>query len=175
MKTRWCLPLLLFAAVRLWAGPEMEFVGVLAAGGETKVFLTDKTTGQSRWVKVGLEFGGFVVSAYEAATEVVVLTQGAQQFRVPLKTAKTHAGAVEPSPEIKKAILNNLRMLSAASDQYYLENGVTRTTYDALVGPTKYIKQINVADGEDYRSVELAQGKKLIVTTAGGYTTTYAP
>lgn len=34
---------------------------------------------------------------------------------------------------------------SAVVDQYYLEHGVTTATYDDLVGPDKYIKQIRPA------------------------------
>jgi hypothetical protein len=51
-----------------------------------------------------------------------------------------------------KAVLCNLRQLSAAADQYFLENNVTVVkNYEDLVGATQYIKQINVINGEDYR------------------------
>jgi hypothetical protein len=176
MKARWCLSLLMLAAVRLWAEPEIEFSGVLAAGSETKVALKDKVSGESRWVKLGQAFEGFVVSAYEAATEVVVLTKDGQKFRLPLKTAKIKSGvAIEPTPEIKKAILNNLRQLAAAADQFYLENGKNQTTLGELVGQTKYVRELVVADGENYGQIVFAQGKPLTVTTVGGYTMSYDP
>jgi hypothetical protein len=177
MKTRWCFLMLLLATARLSAGPEIEFSGVLAAGSETKVSLMDKATGASRWVKLGQEFGGYVVSSYDAKAETVLLTKGAQQFRLQLKSSsKVKAGpAVEPTEEAKKAILNHLRMFAAASDQYYLENGVNHTTYDELVGPTKYIKSMEAVAGEDYRQLVFQQGKPLTVTTAGGFTMSYPP
>ena len=172
---RWLL-LLGLAATSLRADPAIEFTGVLAAGSETKVSLRDKPTGASRWVKLGQEFGGYVVAAYEASTEVVVLTKDGQKFRVKLKDSKVTAGSsADPSPEIKKAILNNLRQLAAAADQFYLENGKNQVTLDELVGETKYVKRLVIIDGEDYRQITFAQGKPLIVTTAGGFTTTYAP
>ena len=173
---RWLLFVVLMTA-GLSAQPAIEFTGVLAAGSETKVALVDKSTGASRWVKLGQEFAGYVVKNYEAGGEVVVLTKGGAQFRLTLKSSsKVKAGSsADPSPEIKRAILNNLRQLAAAADQYYLENGKSTTTLAEIVGPTKYVKQLNVVDGENYGQLIFAQGKPLVVTTAGGYTTTYNP
>lgn len=63
----------------------------------------------------------------------------------------------------EKAVLNNLRQLSAAADQYYLETGKTAATYDDLVGPTKYVRRINPVAGEDYRAIVFKSGAKLSV------------
>jgi type IV pilus assembly protein PilA len=43
----------------------------------------------------------------------------------------------------EKALLNNLRQLAAAADQYYLETGTSRATYDQLVGPDGYIRVLS--------------------------------
>ena len=50
----------------------------------------------------------------------------------------------------EKAIVNNLRQLSAAAQQYFLEFGVTQVDYDDLVGDGKYIKTIQKVAGETY-------------------------
>ncbi len=65
----------------------------------------------------------------------------------------------------EKAVMNNLRQLSAAADQYYLENGKDAATFDDLVGPqpTKYIKRIAPVDGEDYRKLTFKQGEPLVI------------
>lgn len=116
------------------------------------------------------------MNAYEAKTETVVLTKDGQQFRLKLKDSKVRGGAVvEPPPEVKRAILNNLRQLAAAADQFYLENGKSQVTLEELVGPTKYVKALNVVDGEDYRTIVFAQGKRMVVTTSGGFQMTYDP
>ena len=75
----------------------------------------------------------------------------------------------------EKAILNNLRQLAAAADQYYLENGVSSATYDDLVGARKYIKVINPVAGENYRALRFQQGSTLRVRTAAGRTVEYRP
>src|SRR6185436_17995104 len=49
-----------------------------------------------------------------------------------------------------KTVLSNARQLSAAADQYYLENGVSTVALTALVGSDKYVKQINTVAGETY-------------------------
>jgi len=53
-----------------------------------------------------------------------------------------------------KSILGNLRQLSAAEDQYALENpNRIFILHDELVGPSCYLKQINLVAGEDYRAM----------------------
>ena len=175
MKLHGYFLLLAFASAALAAEPAIEFSGVLGSGHDTKVSLTNKATGQSRWVAVGEHFEDYVVSAYDANAEAVVLTKDGQQFRLRIKSAKVKEGAVEPSPEIKKAILNNLRQLAAAADQYYLENGKNKATLDELVGETKYVRKLVPVDGEDYRQIEFAQGKALRVTTQSGFSMSYEP
>jgi type IV pilus assembly protein PilA len=72
-----------------------------------------------------------------------------------------------------KAVLNNLRQLSAAFDQYCLENGVTTATYDQLVGPTKYVRVVQPVAGENYRALRFVQGQPLQVRLADGRTIQY--
>jgi hypothetical protein len=166
---------LAFAPAMRAAEPAIEFVGVLGAGGELRIALA-KTGSPAEWVTIGREFAGYTVKSFEAKTDEVVLTRGAEQLRLRLKNAKVKQGvAAEPPPEMKRALLNNLRQLAAAADQYYLENGKTTTTLDELVGETKYVKRLVAIDGEDYRQLVFAQGKPLTVTTASGYTLSYAP
>ncbi len=50
----------------------------------------------------------------------------------------------------EKAIINNLRQLSGAAQQYFLENGVDTVAYTDLVGDGKYIKTIQTVAGETY-------------------------
>ncbi|HVS53711.1 MAG TPA: hypothetical protein VHD62_15250 [Opitutaceae bacterium] len=157
------------------AGAGIEFVGVLGGGSDVRVALA-KTDRPTEWVAVGKEFAGYVVSAFDAKTDEVVLTRNGETLRLHLKQGKVKAGtAAEPSPEVKRALLNNLRQLAAAADQFYLENGRTTATLDELVGETKYVRRLVPVDGEDYRQLVFAQGKALTLTTASGYTISYAP
>jgi type IV pilus assembly protein PilA len=74
-----------------------------------------------------------------------------------------------------KAVLNNVRQLSAAADQYYLENGVSTVAQVNLVGPTAYVKVLNTAAGETYPD-SFTQGVTITVNgVAGVRTVTYAP
>jgi hypothetical protein len=75
----------------------------------------------------------------------------------------------------EKAVMNNLRQLAAAADQYYLENGVSTTTYDNLVGPTKYVRRITPVVGENYRQLRFAQGQPLRLRMPNGKMIEYAP
>lgn len=70
----------------------------------------------------------------------------------------------------EKAVMNNLRQLSAAADQYYLEHGVQTVTYDALVGPesNKYIKRIVPVMGENYRQLRFRSGEPLRLRLPNG-------
>ncbi|MES2696305.1 MAG: hypothetical protein V4773_22730 [Verrucomicrobiota bacterium] len=170
------------AAVGRVLGAEtgFEFSGVLEGGKDVKVALTNKATGATQWVAVGGTIGGYAISSYDAKTDVLTLAKDGQTHRLSLKQGKVAAGSGganggKPPPEIERAIMNNLRQLSAASDQYYLENGKTSTTYDEIVGPTKYVKTLVVVAGENYRALEFKQGKLLVVKTANGEQVSYGP
>jgi len=74
-----------------------------------------------------------------------------------------------------KAVLNNARQLSAASDQYYLENGVSSVALTVLIGPTTYIKALNTVANESYPS-NYTQGVTITIgSVAGLRTITYSP
>ena len=74
-----------------------------------------------------------------------------------------------------KAVLCPVRMLAAAADQYYLENGVSIVAYPQLVGATNYIKSIQTVASETYPAY-YTRGITITVTgIAGVRTITYAP
>ena len=74
-----------------------------------------------------------------------------------------------------KAVLNNARQLSGASDQYYLENGVSSCMLSDLIGPTQYIKALNSVANETYPA-GFTQGTTITIgSVAGPRTITYAP
>jgi type IV pilus assembly protein PilA len=74
-----------------------------------------------------------------------------------------------------KAVLNNARQLSAASDQYYLENGVSSVILSDLIGPTSYIKALNSVANESYPT-GFSQGTTITISSvAGARTITYSP
>ena len=75
-----------------------------------------------------------------------------------------------------KAVTNNLRQLSAAADQYFLEYGVNSVTSSALVGSgsSQYIKALQTVANETY-PVNLTQGVELTASgVAGARTITYS-
>jgi len=74
-----------------------------------------------------------------------------------------------------KAVLNNARQLSAAADQYFLENGVSSVLSTELVGATNYVKAVNTVAGETYPG-GYTQGVTITISAiAGARTVTYAP
>jgi type IV pilus assembly protein PilA len=76
-----------------------------------------------------------------------------------------------------KAVTNNLRQLSAAADQYFLEFGFTTVQSSDLVGTdstTKYIKAIQTVAGETYEP-NLTQATPVSAAgVAGQRTITYS-
>jgi len=75
----------------------------------------------------------------------------------------------------EKIVLNNLRMLGAAADRFYLERGVENATYDDLVGPDKGIKQLVTVMGENYRQLRFRQGVPLRMRLPDGRVIQYPP
>ncbi len=75
-----------------------------------------------------------------------------------------------------KAVLNNLRQLGSAADQYFLEYGASQVTSTVLVGTasSQYIKQIQQVASETYPAT-ITQGGTLEATgVAGTRTVTYS-
>jgi type IV pilus assembly protein PilA len=74
-----------------------------------------------------------------------------------------------------KAVLNNARQLASAADQYFLENGVSSVAQASLVGPTNYVKSLNLVAAETYPA-GFTQGITITIDgVAGQRTITYAP
>ena len=74
-----------------------------------------------------------------------------------------------------KAVLNNARQLSAAADQYFLENGVSTASLNELIGPTLYVKALNSVANESYPA-GYTQGVTITIAgVASVRTITYAP
>ena len=80
-----------------------------------------------------------------------------------------------PRWEMQQSILNNLRQLSAARDQYRLENGRSPDAVAVLVGRTAYVKTMRTVGGEDYAGLSMQDGQQLTVTTPDGMSVTYDP
>ena len=73
-----------------------------------------------------------------------------------------------------KTVLNNVRQLGAAADQYFLENGVSTAALTSLVGSSAYVKALNTVANETYPDT-FTQGTAITVSgIAGARTVTYA-
>jgi len=64
----------------------------------------------------------------------------------------------------EKTILNNLRQLASAADQYFLEHGVTVVSSDSLVGTDGYIKAVDQVADETYTS-SIQSGSDIVATS----------
>jgi type IV pilus assembly protein PilA len=74
-----------------------------------------------------------------------------------------------------KTVLNNARQMSAAADQYFLENGVSYVLFINLVGSSNYVKALNTVANEWYPDW-YTQGITITVrNVAGTRTVTFAP
>ena len=74
-----------------------------------------------------------------------------------------------------KAVLNNARQLSAAADQYFLENGVSTVASTDLIGSSNYVKAVNTVAAETYPD-NFTQGVTITINgIAGVRTVTYSP
>ncbi len=72
-----------------------------------------------------------------------------------------------------KAVLNNMRQLGSAADQYFLENGTSTVDITSLVGANAYIKSLSTVASESYPA-NYTQGNAIIVSgIAGARTLTY--
>jgi len=69
-----------------------------------------------------------------------------------------------------KAVMNNIRLLAAAADQYYMEKGVGNVPFSALVGSSYYIKSFDMVANEIYPANYTA-GQPIYVSGIAGIRT----
>jgi type IV pilus assembly protein PilA len=74
-----------------------------------------------------------------------------------------------------KAVLNNARQLSAAADQYFLENGISTVSISELIGVSNYVKALQLVANESYPDVFTQALTVTITGVSGVRTITYAP
>lgn len=72
-----------------------------------------------------------------------------------------------------KAVLNNMRLLAAAADQYFTEKGTNTVLFTVLVGSTGYVKSFTVVAGETYPVNYTAAAPIIVSGIAGDRTLTY--
>jgi type IV pilus assembly protein PilA len=75
-----------------------------------------------------------------------------------------------------KAVTNNLRQISTAAQQYFLDKGVTTAGYTDLVGTgtDNYIRNVSPVAGESYSSLTVNQSDTQIsISNAAFGTVTY--
>ena len=73
-----------------------------------------------------------------------------------------------------KAVLNNMRLLSGAADQYFMESGRNNVRFTVLVGPTSYVKSFQTVAGETYPNSFTAATPIIVSGIAGQRTMSYA-
>jgi type IV pilus assembly protein PilA len=73
-----------------------------------------------------------------------------------------------------KAVLNNMRLLAAAADQYFTEQGTSTALFTSLVGSSAYVKSFTVVAGETYPANYTAAAPVIVSGVAGARTLTYS-
>ena len=88
--------------------------------------------------------------------------------------ASQHKVAAERRDQQQK-ILNNLRQIAAAIDQYKIEYSRPASSLDEIVGEKNYVRRLLPIDGENYSGISLVPGQSMTVTTVNGLSVTYDP
>ena len=76
---------------------------------------------------------------------------------------------------INKAMMNNLRQIAAARDQFQIQNGRPAASVEELVGEYKFIRALVAVNGESYAALSMIPGQPLSATASDGVTVTYDP
>lgn len=109
-----------------------------------------------------------MVAVYNPVTIGVVAAMAIPAFQ------KVRQASQERAPQ-ENVVQNNLRQFHAAGQLFCLEHGVNTAGYNDLVGPTKAIKALPSAMGEDYRTVRFVIGQPTRVLLPNGRMIEYKP
>ncbi len=115
------------------------------------------------------------ISAENATLSGQLRAAQAAQTRPVSNLVPTSGVPNSEAASVARAMMNNLRQIAAARDQFFLENKRPAASMDELVGETKYIRRLNPVDGEDYSSVPLYPKVPITVVTPKGVSITYDP
>jgi RNA polymerase sigma factor (sigma-70 family) len=77
--------------------------------------------------------------------------------------------------EVQRAMLNNLKQIAAARDQFNKDKGAPPESIFQLVGRDAYIKTVRTVGGEDYSTLSMTPNGVLTATTPDGIEVTYDP
>ena len=68
----------------------------------------------------------------------------------------------------EKTIINNLRQLASAADQYILETGKDSVQVNELIGSNAYLRELTVVDRETYPTFITRSDTDIVATLSGG-------
>ena len=150
------------------AEPQFQFSGYMIEGGRARFALKDRKAGESSWLELGQQFQGYLLRSFSKETDTLFLRKNGAEFELRLSTARVDSQVPMLSAENEEKIFQNLRILAAAADQYFVERKVVVSSYEDLVGPEKYVKgELVPIAGEIYRSINFASEKMEVVTATG--------
>ena len=93
-KTRLgCAALLAVSLVTLRA--ELEFTGIFVTSKQSQFALTESSSGETGWRKIGQSFGGAEITGYDAKDDTLTLRQNGATLQLRLKDAKVKTARVE--------------------------------------------------------------------------------
>ncbi len=74
---------------------EIEFTGIFVTSKQSQFALTEKSSGETVWRKIGQSFGGAEITDYDAKGDTLTLRQDGTTLRLRLKDAKVKTARVE--------------------------------------------------------------------------------
>lgn len=74
---------------------------------------------------------------------------------------------------MRKNILGNLRRLTSAADQYFIEHRATEVEGAKLIRPAGFLAEIPSIDGEDYKTLRIQKEGVIKFTTRSGIQVEY--
>jgi hypothetical protein len=96
---------------------EIAFVGVISVGPDSLFAIRAEEASPARWMRLGDNAGGFVVSAYEAKSETLTLRKGAESMTLALAKAHVRMTPDETFAGLRKAL--NLPDAGQFADLYH--------------------------------------------------------
>jgi hypothetical protein len=141
-----------------------SLAGISGQPGATHIASVLKDEGEG-WLKISLVETKQELWINLAQVQTVVrINENADVLRASMQKST----ALVRDSKLRSAILNNLRMIDAAVDQYRLESGKEPRSLDDIVGATKYVKSLNPIAGESYQALKLSGDGPLSVKTKDG-------
>lgn len=140
--------------------PSVMLQACVSEGATTWLSVRPAATSASRWVRIGDEFDGIAVWAWNEKTRTVTLAQNERRWQVALAESASIGAGENLALDAKPALMTELVALAARACERFLEQPGGQLSVRDLVGPEQPLFRLEQLTAEEATDVSFRLGAR---------------